>query len=196
MLARSPRWRPATTLRVSATRPSMGRAGWAQVKISRSRSSCRKVMSVPGPGSSRSSAMPASSTSLLRSVAARRSRSIARRLAVVVSQAAGLSGIPSRGHRRRARSVASATASSARSQSPVVRMSVATIRSRSAASPSRSTRRAGSGDPGCGLSFTRRRRQVAKKVVARCARARRWDAGQPSRWLRRGRRSPRCRIRR
>ena len=46
----------------------------------------------------------------------------------VVSQAPGLRGTPSAGHRSRARAKASWAHSSARSQSPVVRMSVATTR--------------------------------------------------------------------
>ncbi len=61
--------------------------------------------------------------------------------AVVVSHAAGRSGMPSSTHRSSARSAASATASSARSQSPVVRISVATMRSRSPAMTSSSARR-------------------------------------------------------
>ena len=69
---------------------------------------------------------------------------MARRRAVVVSHAAGLSGMPSRVQRSSARSAASATASSARSQSPVVRIRAATMRSRSPAMASATARRAAS----------------------------------------------------
>ena len=58
----------------------------------------------------------------------RRSRSIALRRAVVISQASGWSGMPSRGQVRRACSAASWTASSARSTSSVQRHNTATAR--------------------------------------------------------------------
>ena len=95
---------------VSATCDSRTNAGWQQVKTSRSAST----------GSSRSPGGSTSSGSLRRSVASRRSRSSAMRCAVVVSQPAGLSGMPC-GQVRRARSTASCAQSSARSRSRVRR---------------------------------------------------------------------------
>ena len=79
----------------------------------------------------------ATSRSLAAPTALRRSTSMARLRAAVVSQAPGRPGIPSRGQRCRAVAKASWAHSSARSQSPVTRMSVATTRphsSRNAAS--------------------------------------------------------------
>src|SRR4051812_8856693 len=125
---------PATTLRVRATLASIDSAGWQQVKTSRSRSSVRTPVSMGwSPPCWSTSGCAASSATLVRSVPARRITSSARLVAVVVSQAAGLRGTPSRGQVSSARSAASATASSARSQSRVVRMRDATIRSRSPA---------------------------------------------------------------
>src|SRR4051794_12977611 len=140
--------RPATTFRVSATRASIDSAGWQQVKTSRSRSSVtgpRSTCSSP-PCDSSCSAAP-SSASLVRSVPARRSTSRARLVAVVVSQAAGLRGTPSRGQVSSARSAASETASSARSQSRVVRIREATMRSRSLATAVASAALTSGSDP-------------------------------------------------
>src|SRR6266496_194847 len=93
---------PSSVRRVSATRPSNGSAGWQQVKISRSRSSGTPESSpdsAPGCGSGSSpTAIAATSRSLVASVAVRRSRFTARLRAVVVSQAPGRRGTPSRGH--------------------------------------------------------------------------------------------------
>jgi hypothetical protein len=61
-------------------------------------------------------------------VASRRSRSIARLRAVVVTHPPGLGGMPVTGHRCAAIRNASATASSATSMSPKMRMSVAVQR--------------------------------------------------------------------
>jgi hypothetical protein len=69
--------------------------------------------------------MIAASWTFARSVWRRRSTSSARRLATVVSRAPGERGTPSRGQRASARSTASCTQSSARSQSPdTVRRSI------------------------------------------------------------------------
>ena len=125
---------PPTVFRVSATRPASGSAGWQQVNSSRSRSSPYVLPYGSSSGSAAGcSAQALSSASLLASVRRRRNTSNARWWAVVVSHAAGLSGVPSRGQRTSARSTASCTQSSARSQSPVSRIRAATIRSRSSA---------------------------------------------------------------
>ena len=82
---------------------------------------------------------------------------MARRRAVVVNHAAGRSGIPSRAQLVSARSAASATESSARSQSPVVRISEAMMRSRSAAIASaRARRTTGAAPPPCVTASDRR----------------------------------------
>ena len=107
---------PQTRRRVSATCDSRVRAGWQQVKTSRSGS--------VGPGAS-SAAGSMSNGSFRRSVASRRSRSRAILWAVVVSQPTGLSGTPS-GQVSRARSTASCAQSSARSRSLVSRAVEAT----------------------------------------------------------------------
>src|SRR5579863_10160883 len=75
-----------------------------------------------------SSSGSASSGSLARSVASRRIASMARRLAVVVSQAAGLSGIPLLAQLRSAAAYASCTHSSARSRSRATRAVAASTR--------------------------------------------------------------------
>src|SRR5581483_3754283 len=84
-------------------------------------------LSSPGPGPPGCESTP-TSWSFAAPVAARRRRSIARLRAVVVSQAPGVRGTPSRRHRSSASVKASCAHSSARSQSPVTRMSVATTR--------------------------------------------------------------------
>ena len=81
--------------------------------------------------------MAATSRSLAAPTAFLRSTSMARLRAAVVSHAPGRPGMPSFGQRCRAIANASCAHSSARSQSPVVRISVATTRphsSRKAAS--------------------------------------------------------------
>src|SRR4051794_25803725 len=114
---------PARVRRASATWASVASAGWQQVKMSRSRSSVTPLSS--GSGSS-GSGTRAASRSLAAPRVSRRIRSVARLRAAVVSQAPGRRGTPSRGQVRRARAKASWAHSSARSQSPVIRMSVAT----------------------------------------------------------------------
>src|SRR6266508_1750927 len=117
--------RPASVRRVSATRASSGRPGWQQVKISRSRSSYTPLVSTSSSGASYASAVT-TSRSLAAPTAARRILSVARLRAVVVSQAPGLRGTPSVRQLCRAAANASCAASSARSQSPVTRINVAT----------------------------------------------------------------------
>ena len=83
--------RPPSSRRVSATRASGASAGWQQVKISRSRSS--STMPVGSWGVS--SLIMSAAWCLASRWDSRRSRSIARLPAVVVSQPPGLGGTPS-----------------------------------------------------------------------------------------------------
>ena len=133
---------------------------------------------------------PAPGPSFASSVRRRRSRSSARRWAVVVSQAPGLSGRPSMGQRASARSAASWTQSSARSQSPVTRISVATIRSRSA--PTVAVRADLTAAGSTGISAPRTARTAAARADPRT------PSGAPrrSRWPGRGCRTRGCRSRR
>ncbi len=117
---------PARVRRVSATWAGTASAGWQQVNINRSRSS--GTASSSSVGGSGAGDRAAASWSLAAPSASRRSRSTARLRAVVVSQAPGRRGTPSRGQVRRARAKASWAQSSARSQSPVSRMTLATTR--------------------------------------------------------------------
>ncbi len=136
--------RPARVRSVSATRASSGSAGWQQVKISRSRSSAIPLGSGSGgfASSTPSGVSLAACRSLAASFARLRSTSTARLRAVVVSQPPGLAGTPSRAQVFSAWANASWAHSSARSQSPVTAISVATIRphsSRNAVSTAAST---------------------------------------------------------
>ena len=122
--------RPPSVRRVRATRACGRRAGWQQVKISRSRSS-----GIAGSASASSSSelgasasRPSSTSFFTRSVFSRRSRSIALLRATRVIQAPGLSGTPSLGQRSSATTKASWTASSAASKSPRTRIRLATAR--------------------------------------------------------------------
>src|SRR5712691_10151537 len=112
--------KPTTARSVSATCASCDSAGWQHVKISRRRSS---ASAASGRMSERSS-----STSFSRYRLSRRSMSIARRRAVVINHAPGLSGIPCSGHVSSAATRLSWTTSSARSKSPRVRTSAAVSR--------------------------------------------------------------------
>ena len=96
--------RPVTVLSVSATRPASGSAGWQHMNSRASRSSPNASSSATGPPTS---TIASSSRTLSCSRRRRRSTSSARRCAAVVSHAAGLSGTPSSGQRRSARSTAS-----------------------------------------------------------------------------------------
>ena len=80
---------------VSATCASSASAGWQHVNSSSSRSSGIVVSSISSSMASGTS----SRRSFDASVRSRRMRSIARLRAVVTSQARGLAGMPSRGHR-------------------------------------------------------------------------------------------------
>ena len=106
--------KPPSARSVSATCASSASAGWQQVKTSSSRSSRNGVSSISsstGSGSSSSFVFSSRARS-------RRMRSIARLRAVVVSQAPGLAGAPSRGQRSAAIANDSWATSSARSKSP------------------------------------------------------------------------------
>src|SRR2546425_11115464 len=120
--------RPPSSRRVSATCASVESAGWQQVKMRRSWSSCTGPTSSGMPGSSLPGESTATSMSSSRPRASRRRRSMARLRAVVVIHPPGLGGRPSPGHLRRATANASCTASSARSMSPNTRIRVATDR--------------------------------------------------------------------
>src|SRR5579875_2957963 len=115
---------PATSRRVRAKRASVPSAGWQQVKISRSWSS-----STAGVGCGSGWCMRASACLAWR-CDSRRSRSMALRDAVVISQPPGLGGIRSRQAVTAART-ASPAASSATSRSPKRRASEATTRGHS-----------------------------------------------------------------
>ncbi len=117
---------PVSPRSVSATRASRFNAGWQQVNMSSRRSSGISLSLTYGAGSG---PIAATSRSFAASVDARRSRSIARLRAAVVSQASGWSGTPDRGQLASACAKASWAHSSARAQSPPVnRIMVATIR--------------------------------------------------------------------
>src|SRR5438552_3629421 len=120
--------RPPSSRNVSATWASMESAGWQQVKMRRSRSSCTGPSFSGPPGSSLPGKSTAASLSSSRPRDSRRRRSMARLRAVVVIQPPGLGGSPSPGHLRSATANASCTASSARSMSPKTRIRAATDR--------------------------------------------------------------------
>src|ERR1700681_3927086 len=106
---------PATARSVSATWASCERAGWQHVKIRRSRSSASAGSGANGERSS--------TASFSRYLLSRRKMSMARRRAVVISHAPGLSGMPCSGHFSSAATRLSWTTSSARSKSPRARTS-------------------------------------------------------------------------
>src|ERR1700681_1817119 len=111
---------PATARSVSATWASCERAGWQHVKISRSRSSASAGSGANGDRSR--------SASFSRYLLSRRRMSMARRRAVVINHAPGLSGMPCSGHFSNATTRLSWTTSSARSKSPSTRTSAAVSR--------------------------------------------------------------------
>src|SRR6266851_5310520 len=111
---------PTTARSVRATRASCDSAGWQHVKISRRRSSA-------SAGSGRKSER-SSSTSFSRYRVSRRRMSMARRRAVVINHAPGLSGMPCSGHFSSAATRLSWTTSSARAKSPSTRISAAVSR--------------------------------------------------------------------
>src|SRR4249919_2917797 len=117
---------------VRATRASVASTGWQAVKIRLSRSSSISSPAASAGSSSasreRSSTARPSSSSLRAAISLWRSRSIARFLAVAISQAPGLSGTPVRGHRSSAARSASWARSSATPTSPVIRASAAISR--------------------------------------------------------------------
>src|ERR1700686_1711180 len=119
-LAISPVVNPATARSVSATCASCESAGWQHVKINRSRSSASAGSGANGERSRRAS--------FSRYLLSRRRMSMARRRAVVISHAPGLSGMPVSGHFSSAATRLSWTTSSARSKSPRARTSPAVSR--------------------------------------------------------------------
>src|SRR5881397_1221032 len=125
---------PPSRRRVSATCASVERAGWQQVKMRRSRSSCTGPSFPAERGSWLFGESSAASLSSSRPRDSRRKRSMARLRAVVVIQAPGLGGSPSPVHLRKATANASCTASSATSMSPKTRIRAAKIRPTSASS--------------------------------------------------------------
>src|ERR1035438_1979719 len=123
--------RPPRRRRVRAARDSVGRMGWQAMKTRRRRSSpmvLSRAESTAGEVCSRTSSSRASSSCLRVATALRRKRSMARRLAVAVSHAAGLSGTPDCGHSSSAATSASCARSSARPTSRVRRVSPAMTR--------------------------------------------------------------------
>ncbi len=116
--------RPHSRRRVSATRASAGSTGWQATNSSRSRSSpmssstSRSWSRTTLPWWSGSCAIASCLPACRRRW---RSRSIARRWAVVISHAAGLSGTPCRGQCSSAATSASWASSSALSRSPSIR---------------------------------------------------------------------------
>src|SRR5712691_1147289 len=112
--------KPATARKVSATCASCDRAGWQHVKISLRRSSASAGSGVNADRSS--------SASFSRYRVSRRRMSMARRRAVVINHAPGLSGMPCSGHFSNAATRLSWTTSSARSKSPIARTSAAVSR--------------------------------------------------------------------
>src|SRR6266436_7038431 len=124
--------RPPSKRRVSATRPSGERTGWQEMKTRRRRSSptsssIKASRSGTAISCCASSSRPNSwclrSRSLLR-----RQWSIARCLAVAMSQAPGLSGMPDCGHCSSAATRASCASSSAMPTSRTMRVSPAMMR--------------------------------------------------------------------
>src|SRR3989344_3282727 len=130
---------PPNSSKVSATRASVGSTGWQAVKMRRSRSSpmsscctCIRVSTTSGAywASSASRSWPRASFSRVCSACWRR-RSMARRLAVVISRASGLAGRPVVGQCCSAAASASCASSSARPTSRVMRATLAMMRAAS-----------------------------------------------------------------
>ena len=125
--------RPPSKRSVSATWASLDSTGWQAVNTSRSRSSPIRSRSSSASlksgttWSPRASASAPSSSCLRRCSACWRSRSRARFLAVAINQAAGLSGMPSRGQCSSAATRASCASSSARPTSRTMRASAPMI---------------------------------------------------------------------
>src|SRR5438552_16693070 len=120
--------RPPSVRRVRAIRASIASAGWQQVNTRRRRSS---AMLLTASSSSSPASMAASSVRVsvfARRFFSRRSRSMALLRAARVIQAPGFRGRPSDGHLTSATRKASWTASSARSKSPRILISVARTR--------------------------------------------------------------------
>src|SRR5712691_794164 len=149
---------PPSVRRVSATRDSMGRAGWQHVNMRRSRSSeIPPTSPFTVSSSSRFASRDSSSARtrvFSRRVRSRRSRSTALLRAVRVIHAPGFLGTPSAGHRASATAKASWTASSARSKSRRIRISVARARPPSSRKARSTTSRVSSSAPDRGAALT------------------------------------------
>src|SRR5438034_4994258 len=117
--------KPHTSRSVIATWASGGKAGWQQVKISRSRSSSTLPSSHCSASLVLDSSCFASSVNDASKRARRRMPSMALKRPVDTSHARGLAGTPSRDHCSTATAKASCSASSAASKSPSRRISVA-----------------------------------------------------------------------
>src|SRR5438093_2247827 len=117
--------RPPNRRSVSATRASVESTGWQVVNMRRRRSSPMSssiAASRSGTAISRWASISRPSSWCLRSASLpRRKRSIARRFAVAMSHAPGLSGTPDSGHRSSAATRASWARSSARPTSRTIR---------------------------------------------------------------------------
>ena len=192
---------PPSSRRVSATWASRASAGWQHVKISRSRSS-GTVLTVSGStgSSSKGPSMAAACACRASRVDSRRSRSMARFFAVVVSHAPGFGGGPDCGHRDSASRNASWATSSASSMSPNRRTNAATTRPYSSRNTC-STVVSVEGDPRSAGSAreagvdTRRVRRRPGRAGPRPCPGRRPSRAGPARWPRRGRRPRRPRTR-
>ena len=125
--------RPPSRRRVRAIRASVDSTGWQEMNISRSRSSPSSSSASRTASNSLGELPPASTSrpsrlSFSRSRSFRRIRSTARCLAVTMSQAPGLGGMPSAGHCSSAETRASWASSSARPTSRTSRVRPAMIR--------------------------------------------------------------------
>lgn len=119
---------PITARIVRAIRMSTCSAGWKQPNSIGNRSSATLAAGVVDAMVSAASISSSASPTTRRSRDSLRNRSIARRCAVRVNQAAGFGGTPSRRHVCKAATRASCTASSAMSKFPVRRCKAATIK--------------------------------------------------------------------
>ncbi len=168
--------KPRRERSVSATRASRGSAGWQQVKISLRRSSGKAPSASSFSAAPSARASRASSRSFAAPTASLRSRSWARLRATEVSHAPGRRGIPSTGQRSRAEAKASWVLSSERSQSPVIRIRVATIW------PHSSRKALATTDSASEVT-------IPRSASPRPSRTSRRDASRPPRGPRRGRRT-------
>ncbi len=159
---------PPRVRSVSATCASTTSAGWQHVKMSSKRSSGKVVVFIATSAQLAAARRPAFAAR----ARSRRMESVARFRAVVISQARGLLGTPSRGQRWAATANASCAASSARSKSPRKPIRVARTRPHS-------SRKMWSS----GVTNTPRRVESQRRHHSALL-----GRGRPPRWPRRGRR--------